>query len=464
MKKLFLLISMLCMLDAKSISFDEAENNPDRELPTSKSEIMSFHSVLKNPMQSVVNISVKIHSKNSYANSPLMQDPFFRQFFGYDQRRYVPKQRDRQALGSGVILSKDGYIVTNNHVVTEADEISVSLGEGSKEYPAKLIGKDKDSDIAVIKIEADDLKPIRLSHMKDVQVGDIVFAIGNPFGVGETVTQGIVSAMNKHGIGINKYENFIQTDASINPGNSGGALVDSRGALIGINSAILSKSGGNHGIGFSIPVDMMKNIVTQLIEGGRVTRGYMGVAIAPIDERLQELYSRKKGAVITDVQPDGAAYQAGLKRGDLVFKVNDKTIDSPYTLQRIIASLNPGEKATIFIERDKKELKKKIVLRNQNNHLSMTNSMGIKGLSLKPISKNDRYTLQLPSHIQGIIVTNVQQNSQAYKAGFEVGDIIIQVENKNIYTLQDWEKAIAANKHKKRVYINRGGIILLIVV
>lgn len=241
-------------------------------------------------------------------------------------------------------------------------------------------------------------------------------------------------------------------------------MVDSRGALIGINSAILSKSGGNHGIGFSIPVDMMKNIVTQLIEGGRVTRGYMGVVIAPIDERLQELYNRKKGAVITDVQPDGAAYQAGLKRGDLVFKVNDKTIDSPYTLQRIIASLNPGEKATIFIERDKKELKKKIVLRNQNNHLSMTNSTDIKGLSLKPISKNDRYTLQLPSHIQGIIVTNVQQNSQAYKAGFEVGDIIIQVENKNIYTLQDWEKAIAANKHKKRVYINRGGIILLIVV
>ena len=464
MKQLLLLILTLCILNAKSITFNEAASNPDRELPTSNSDIMSFHSILKDPIQSVVNISIKIHSRNQYENSPLMQDPFFREFFGYGYRNQMPKQYKKHALGSGVILSKDGYIVTNNHVVTDADEITVSLGEENKEYPAKLIGKDKGSDLAVIKIEAKNLKPIKLSHAQDVKIGDIVFAIGNPFGVGETVTQGIVSAMNKDGMGINKYENFIQTDASINPGNSGGALVDSRGALIGINSAILSKTGGNHGIGFSIPVDMMKNIVTQLIENGKVNRGYMGVGIAPIDDKLKELYTKTYGAVITDVQPNSAAYKAGLKRGDLVFKVNDKKIDSPATLQRVIASLNPGKEIRINIERDKEELELDITLHSQNNQSLASKNLGVKGLGLKALDNNDRYALRLSSNTQGIIVTYVTPNSPAYKAGFEVGDIPIQVENQNIYTLKDWQKAIETNNHKKRVYVNRRGVILLIVI
>lgn len=447
-------ILTLGIANATGITFEKASNNSIRELPTSKNKIISFSSILKDPIKSVVNISVKLRTQSKYE---LMYDPFFGDYYErLDDNQQTLKKK--HALGSGVILSKNGYIVTNNHVVEDAKEISVSLGDNDKEYPAKLIGRDKGSDLAVIKIEADNLKPIKFANAKNILVGDVVFAIGNPFGVGETVTQGIVSAINKHGIGINKYENFIQTDASINPGNSGGALVDSRGALVGINSAILSKSGGNHGIGFSIPVDMVQNIVSQLINRGSVTRGYMGVSIAPIESKTNGLYNKSKGAVITDVQPNGAAYKAGLKRGDLVYMVNTTKIDSPSTLQRVIASQKPGGTVDIYVERDKREIVVQITLNAQS-----TGSSGIEGLGLKMIDDNDRYRLMLPVETRGVLVSEVVMNSRAYEEGFSAGDVIVQVDNREIYTLDDWNAAMR-EKHKKRVYINRGGTIMLATI
>ena len=274
LKKTILISALLSStLFAASVTFENAPKSPKHKLPNGQNEILSFNSALKDSMNAVVNISTRTINYQGDLNRQ-----FFREFFG----NQMPAQKSENSLGSGVIVSKDGYIVTNNHVVDGADEISVTVNGRDKEYMAKVIGRDKGSDLAVIKIEAEKLEPITFSHIEDVKLGDVVFAIGNPFGVGQTVTQGIVSALNKHGVGINQYENFIQTDASINPGNSGGALIDSRGALIGINSAILSRSGGNHGIGFTIPVDMVKNVVSKLVLDGKVQRGFMGVNISKV--------------------------------------------------------------------------------------------------------------------------------------------------------------------------------------
>ncbi len=464
MKKiLFLSIFTLFTLYGGEIKFTEAAPDPLHKTPTNQNEILSFNHAIKDSIQAVVNISIKVHSRRDMQTGRVFKDPFFERFFGEQYRRQIPQERMKRALGSGVILSKDGYIVTNNHVISDADEITVTLHGDDKEYSAKLVGTDKGSDIAVIKIEAKDLKPIKLAQAKDIRLGDVVFAIGNPFGIGETVTQGIVSALNKHSMGINQYENFIQTDASINPGNSGGALVDSRGALIGINSAIISKSGGNNGIGFTIPVDMMRNVVTKLITKGKVDRGYMGVSISKVTKELKPLYSHQKGAIVTNVEEESAAYDAGIKRGDLIFKVEDKTINSPLDLQRIIASFTPHQKITISLERDKKVLELPLILASKDI-ISIQSSI-LDGLELSTLDDQQRKALRITSNVEGVLVTKVVPYSKAAKDGFHVGDVIIQVEDTTVVSMKDLQTALQTNpKGSKRVYINRYGLILLFAI
>ena len=464
MKKiLFLSIFTLFTLYGGEIKFTEAAPDPLHKTPTKHNEILSFNHAIKDSIQAVVNISIKVHSGRDMQTSRVFKDPFFERFFGEQYRRQIPQERMKRALGSGVILSKDGYIVTNNHVVSNADEITVTLHGDDKEYSAKLVGTDKGSDLAVIKIEAKDLKPITLARAKDIRLGDVVFAIGNPFGIGETVTQGIVSALNKHSMGINQYENFIQTDASINPGNSGGALVDSRGALIGINSAIISKSGGNNGIGFTIPVDMMRNVVTKLITTGKVERGYMGVNISKVTKKLKPLYNHKKGAVVTNVEEKGAAYNAGIKRGDLIFKVEDKTINSPLELQRIIASFIPNEKIMISLERDGKVIERPLILASRD--IIGIQSSILEGLKLSTLDDKQRKALRITTNVEGVLVTEVVPSSKAAKDGFHVGDVIIQVEDRAVASMKDLQTALQTNpKDAKRVYINRYGLILLLVI
>lgn len=320
MKKKLLLISTLIatQLFAKTIELEMMEKDPQRISSNSTNEILSFNNSIKDSVHSIVNISAKKSVDTDVDSLPLQMfnDPFFKRFFGDQFGNQLKQNRVQRSLGSGVIVSKNGYIVTNNHVIENAEEITVTIGDDTTEYNAKLIGKDADSDIAVIKIDVKtDLTPIKFAHSNSVMVGDLIFAIGNPFGVGSTVTQGIVSALNKNKVGINKYENYIQTDASINPGNSGGALVDSRGALIGINTAIISKSGGNNGIGFAIPVDMVKDVVEKLVTDGKVVRGYLGVVIADLDKETQKVYKRKEGALVLDVSNDTPASKYGLKEG-----------------------------------------------------------------------------------------------------------------------------------------------------
>ncbi|CAA6803295.1 MAG: HtrA protease/chaperone protein / Serine protease (Protease DO) (EC [uncultured Sulfurovum sp.] len=467
MHKSILLSTLLtASLLAGTITFENAAPNPEHRLPNGKNEILSFHEVLKDSMNAVVNISTKTIVQNNQSYNRLFNDPFFREFFGQrgQPRQQAPSKKDN-ALGSGVIVSDDGYIVTNNHVIAEADEITVVVNGSNKEHKAKVIGRDKDSDLAVIKIEAKNLEAIKLSTIDEVKLGDVVFAIGNPFGVGQTVTQGIVSALNKSHVGINKYENFIQTDASINPGNSGGALIDSRGALIGINAAILSQTGGNHGIGFTIPIDMVRNVVTKLIKDGKVSRGFMGVNISDVTPKLAKLYNHKKGAIVTDIQVNSPAEKAELQRGDLIYSVNGKKIKSSSDLQRIITSFSPDETIKLSIERDKQTYVKTLTLSSLSGSSNILGSLTkIEGLRLAELTAQVKKTYQIDQSVTGALIEGVLEGSQADMSGFMAGDVIIQIENRGIESVKDAKKAFNLFKgHTKRIYVNRQGFIVLLV-
>uniref|UniRef100_UPI00404707E0 Do family serine endopeptidase n=1 Tax=Aliarcobacter sp. TaxID=2321116 RepID=UPI00404707E0 len=473
MKKKLLLISTLIatQLFAKTIDFEMMDKNPVRVTPNSNNEILSFNNSIKNSIDSIVNISAKRHVNTGLENLPLQMfnDPLFKRFFGDQFGNQLKQNRVQRSLGSGVIVSKDGYIVTNNHVIENAEEITVTIGDNLTEYNAKLIGRDADSDMAVIKIESDkNFTPMKLGDSNNLQVGDVIFAIGNPFGIGSTVTQGIISALNKNKVGINRYENYIQTDASINPGNSGGALVDSRGALIGINTAIISKSGGNNGIGFAIPVAMVKDVVEKLVADGKVTRGYLGVAIGDLDNELSKVYKRKEGALVLDISEDTPAAKYGLKRGDLIYAIDGKRIKDKSALQNTIASFKPDEKVKIQVERDGKDIDLSIVLGDRTTSLAQvqtTNSLFLGGLKLSVIDNETQAQFRLPVEISGILISDVEPKSKAEKSGFQAGDVIIQIEDIEIKNFANIESALKKYNNKyKRVYVNRYGQTILFVI
>ncbi|MCI7765019.1 DegQ family serine endoprotease [Helicobacter sp. 14348-15] len=442
-------------------------NIASRETPDiSENKVYSFYDSIKEAKKGVVNISTqkKVKATNIQGH-PLLNDPFFRQFFGDAFGAIVPKDRIERSLGSGVIISSDGYIVTNNHVVEGADKIIVSLPDSNKEYEAKIIGRDEKSDLAIVKINAKNLPFLKFASSDDLQVGDVVFAIGNPFGVGESVTQGIISALNKSGIGINDYENFIQTDASINPGNSGGALVDSRGGLIGINTAILSRTGGNHGIGFAIPSEMVKKISKALIEDGVIERGYLGVSIQDISGDLKEVYKNQNGAVVISIENDSPAQKSGLKVWDLITKVNGKPIRSAAELKNYIGTFSPKDKINLTIIRDKKEQNLTLTLAKLSTAQSVAKEVGsIQGLEVSELTPTMKENYGIPSNIQGIFISQVAPNSKAEELGFREGDIIVQIESFSISDLKSFNDALKRYKGQpKRMLINRGGRIFSIV-
>jgi serine protease DegQ len=315
-------------------------------------KISSFSDAAKKAMPSVVNIHTSKEVK--VPRHPLMNDPIFRHFFG---DRLGPQTQQVSSLGSGVIVSPEGYILTNHHVVEAADEIQVALADG-RNASARIVGGDPDTDLAVLKIDLKNLPAITFGHAEQARVGDIVLAIGNPFGVGQTVTMGIVSALSRSHLGINTFENFIQTDAAINPGNSGGALVDASGNLIGINSAIYSRTGGSLGIGFAIPVSLAKQIMEQIIQSGSVTRGWVGVEAQDLTPELAESFglADTKGTLIAGVLRGGPADLAGVKPGDILLAINSKPVSDSNSMLNLIAALNPGKDATLKLLRRKTEL------------------------------------------------------------------------------------------------------------
>ena len=466
----------LCFALLSAFDFTEMPSITKRQNPSGNSgAIHSYNDAIGEIKKSVVNISTQKKVSNNVLNHPMFNDPFFQQFFG-DIYRNAPKDRVERSLGSGVIISKDGYIVTNNHVIDGADKILVSLPNSpKKEYEAKIIGKDPRSDLAVIKIAQSNLPYAKIGNSNELMVGDIVFAIGNPFGVGESVTQGIISALDKSNMGINDYENFIQTDASINPGNSGGALVDSRGALIGINTAILSRTGGNHGIGFAIPSDMVKKITKTLIEKGSIERGFLGVGIQDITENLANLYNGKSGAVLVSVDKSSAAAKAGLKVWDLIIAVNNKPINSASELKNTIGSFPPNEVVEVRYIRDKKEYTTKIKLDKYSDKNGVVESSAKSdgsgkgaqnsGLSVENLNREMRQRYQIPSDFSGVIVSKVAESSAAAKAGFESGDIITQIEDIKITNISDFNNAMKrySGKIKRILVLQSNGLNTIIL-
>ncbi len=461
-KALFLSTALAAVLMAGDVQFQQAPA-AQRVMPE-VGKILSFNKAIEYASKCVVNISAKKKVKENIPQA--FMDPFFRQFFNMPYGQMMPRERIERSLGSGVIVTKDGYIITNNHVVDGADEVHVTLPGSTKEYAAKIVGTDPKTDVAVIKIDAKNLPAIKMGDSDTLKTGDLVFAIGNPFGVGESVSQGIISALGKDSMGINQYENFIQTDAAINPGNSGGALVDSRGVLIGINSAILTRSGANNGIGFAIPVNMVKRVATQLIEHGKVEYGYLGVSISDLDPKLRKIYKNKEGAVVLNVDPDTPAQKAGLKRGDLIVKVDDKPIKDASDLKNVIGAIPPGKEVKITYERNKKlETVKVKLAKFPDSKISIEGDRGVVGgLTLQNLTPQIRNQLGIPDDIEGVIVSEVKQGSDADKAGFMPGDIIIQIEDTMIKNVGDVEKAMKKYSGKKRVYINRRGMIRILVV
>ncbi|MFK5914694.1 MAG: DegQ family serine endoprotease [Woeseiaceae bacterium] len=403
----------------------------------------SLAPMLKRTTPAVVNIATS--GTVRIQESPLFKDPFFRHFFEQPSR---PRHRKTQSLGSGVIVNAEkGYIITNNHVIDKADVIKVTLRNGET-YEAKLIGTDPDSDVAVIQIKAKNLTAVPLANSEQLQVGDFAIAIGNPFGLGQTVTSGIISAMERSGLGIEGYENFIQTDASINPGNSGGALVNLRGELIGINTAIFSKSGGSQGIGFAIPVNMAHDIMQQLITHGKVKRGRLGAQAQDLTPHLAQAFNIpfRRGAVVSHVENDSPADRAGLMAGDIVTEINGKAVQNAYMLRNSMGLLRIGQSVTMKVLRDKKTLSLTATVAEQDN--SKESIAGKKlhahldGTELQNIQPDSK----LYGHIDGVIISAIESSSPAARTGLRPGDIITSANRKNIKNISELQTAIGKNK------------------
>ncbi len=463
MKRIFFItILTISFLYSKNEFFTDMPRASKIVMPRNNQVILSFYDAIKDVKKSVVNISTTKKVKVSRELEQLFNHPLFKEFFGLQLKKHNDKEVN--SLGSGVIISKDGYIITNNHVIADAHEIFVNIPGRKKTYRASLIGTDSKTDIAVIKIKANNLTIAKLANSSNLREGDIVFAIGNPFGIGESITQGIISALNKRKVGLNQYENFIQTDASINPGNSGGALTDTRGALIGINSAIMSKSGGNNGIGFAIPVNMVKNIAGKLIRDGKVQRGYLGVNLSDLTPQIESLYKHKRGALILNVLPQGAAYKAKLRRGDLILSIGNENIYDTSGLRNAIASYSPNERIPIIYERNG-EIKKSIITLGSRDKLtpSYQNREIIEGLKVSELTNRIRKRLRIPHHIQGLIVTKVRATSYSSRVGFHNGDIILQVDEFEIDSIKRFKYAIKnSNPRTREIFVSRNGYVIVI--
>jgi len=410
-----------------------------------------FIAIAKQAKAAVVNISsVKKNTQRSELRSnPLFEDPFLRRFFGeeFERRMPVPPEKREQGLGSGVIVTSDGYIVTNNHVVEEADEVTVALPD-KRTFKAKVVGTDPKTDVAVIKISAVNLPVLPWGDAGELQVGEMVLAIGNPFGLIQTVTMGIISAVGRANMGIVDYEDFIQTDAAINPGNSGGALVNLKGELIGIPSAIFSQSGGNMGIGFAVPSTMARGVVSSLIKQGKVVRGWMGVSIQEVTPDLAKEFgtTETKGALIADVMEDSPAAKAKLERGDIITSFNGIPIRDPGQLRMLVAETQPGKNVPLSILREKKnqemtvaiaELPKELTKIGHRDNQSGKGEHALTGITVEnaPLDGSGR-----SKGGTGVVVTEVEMDSPAGRAGVRTGDIIREINRKPVKDVRDFER------------------------
>lgn len=442
------------------------QNNPapkikvdEQPVPPELKDRTSFAPVLKKVAPSVVNIYTTMPARQRSPMSPLFQDPFFRRFFGEEPQDRPA--RPEQSLGSGVIVSADGYILTASHVVEGADKVRVALSENGQEHEAKVVGVDPPTDIAVLKLEMDrELPAITLGDSEKLEVGDFVFALGNPFGVGQTVTMGIISGVGRGGFGITGYENFIQTDAAINPGNSGGALVDAMGRLIGINTAILSRSGGFQGVGFAVPIDMARFVMDRLVTQGKVERGYLGINIQALNPQLAQALRLPQGAagvLVGGVSKGSAAEKAGMKEGDVIVSVEGKPVTDPRSLQLAVAQIAPGTKVNIKVLRPQRggapaERTLTASLASLPAELARGGGRAVgpggdeepsgradalDGVEVTDLDQRVRRQFNIPANITGALVVNVDPQSNSAAAGLRPGDVITSIDQQPVENADD---------------------------
>lgn len=423
---------------------------------TQKNDIPTLAPLIRRVTPSVVNIAIR--GRLAQSQNPLLNDPFFRRFFKGAQ---LPADRVIQAAGSGVIIDADeGLIVTSYHVVERADEIAVTLTDGRR-LQASRVGTDRETDIAVIRVPPNGLTAIPLGDSDKLEVGDFVVAIGNPFGIGQTVTMGIVSALRRTGLGIKGYESFIQTDAPINPGNSGGALVNLRGELVGINTAIIGPTGGNIGIGFAIPVNMVRQVVDQLVQFGEVRRGQLGITIQDLTPDLVEamgLPPRQTGAVVAKVEPGSPAERAGLKTGDVITAIGTTPVRGSADLRNKIGLLRVGDMAELTVLRD-----------GQTHTISATMGAQIEkvlqGEQASPLLEGSVFGPVGPAaQTSGVEVVSVRAGTKAWEAGLRKGDIITSVNQRPVANLDAFAAIVKASPKRMLLNLTRNGSAMFLVV
>jgi serine protease Do/serine protease DegQ len=460
MKRIFRAPLAACAL-AVGLSLGAAANAAALPATVNGQEMPSLAPLIEQTSPAVVNIATK--GKTEVQRHPLFDDPFFKRFFG---DRIPPEQREQQSVGSGVIVdAKQGYLLTNSHVVEKADEVVVTLKD-RRQLKAKVVGADPDTDIAVLKVDGDGLTSIPLADSNKLLVGDYVVAIGNPFGLGQTVTSGIVSALGRSGLGIEGYEDFIQTDASINPGNSGGALINLKGELVGINTAIIAPGGGNIGIGFAIPINMARQIMDQLIAHGEVQRGRIGVQIQDLTPELAEAFKVDvtDGAVVSQVTPGSPAEKAGVKAGDVVIEVNGQPIKGSSDLRNKIGLMRIGEKVALTLIRDGKRQTIDMVVGEVQEATSaeaVAKSVPkLEGATFGAIAE----TSPLYGKVEGVMVMDVATDSAAWRAGLRKDDVITSVNRKPVTTPDEFLTAATASADSLLLNVRRGEGALFILI
>jgi serine protease Do len=449
----------------------------------------SFADVVEKASPAVVNIQSTrvIPASAQQGENPFAQDPFFRQFFGGNGRQQQRRPERERGLGSGVIINPAGYILTNNHVVEKATTVKVTLLD-KREFTAKVVGTDPQTDVAVVKIDAGSLPALPLGNSDGTRVGDLCLAIGNPFGYDHTVTMGIVSAKGRsleRGLHI---QNFIQTDAAINPGNSGGALINARGELIGMNTAIISGGGfggeaGNIGIGFAVPVNLAKNVMDQIIKTGKVTRGYLGVSLQPLSPDLAPKFGLKDthGALVSTVNQDGPGAKAGLQSGDVITGINGSKIQDSDELTMAVTQHAPGETVTLDVMRNGQPTQIKVPLGQRPTSLEEVakkggnddngddqgngNGASARGISVEPLTPEIANQVQIPPTTKGVVVNDVDQSGVAADAGIGQGDVITGVDRKPISSVQEFKRLMNEAQNKSVLLtVNRGGQVVFLVV
>lgn len=446
---------------------EERSGIPSGSLPSA-----GFADIAKAVTPAVVNITTSAAEQISDSTHPRGRaDEFFGAPFG--PRRFGPPMEPRErrggGQGSGVIVTSDGYVLTNNHVIDGAKTVTITLPD-KREFKGRIVGSDPKSDIAVIKIDGGNLPTVSWGDSSRLQVGEYVLAVGNPFGLNSTVTLGIVSALGRGRMGITQYEDFIQTDAAINPGNSGGALVNTKGELIGINTAIFSQSGGYQGVGFAVPTSMSKPIYESLVKTGKVVRGYLGIGIQDLNQDLAKSFDLKgsHGAIVTDLRGDGPAEKAGLKQGDVITSFQGTPIEDAVTLQREVTRSAVGSNATVKVMRDGHEKDMTITIGELPDNPQVakaetgSSDQPLAGLAVQELDRETAQELGLKGKLQGVVVTSVDPESEAERAGLMPGDIIREINRKPVASMKDYDRVASDLKKGQNVLvlINRRGASL----